>query len=390
MENQKILKRWRLVLGEDAQDQLEKFGGIDLSEEDILMDSALSQIYGDTGSSHGNGTGKAGGKGLSSPNLTKWLGDLRSLFSSMEIKIIQNDAIERRGLKQLLFEPEMLDDLEPDISTASLLLMLKDQIPKRAKDNARQYIARIVEDINRRLADDLKRSVTSALNRREHSPIPSAAALDYKLTIKRGLKNYNKEFNTIIPEKFYFFERASKSGSRTVILDIDQSGSMGESAIYSSVMGCILASISSLKTHIVAFDTAVTDLTELCSDPVDLLYGVQLGGGTDINKSVAYCAELITEPLKTTMFLVTDLYEGGNRSQLIRRMSELKESGVNFVVLLAISDSGKPCFDSQLAEKLSSMDIPCFACPPERLPELLDLALKKRSLKGFSDTALKK
>lgn len=386
MENQQILKRWRLILGEEAQKQLEKSGSLDLSDEDILMDSALSQIYGETGRS----SGKGAGKGLSSPNLTKWLGDLRSLFSSMEIKVIQNDAIERRGLKQLLFEPEMLDGLEPDISTASLLLMLKDQIPKRAKDNARQYIARIVEDINRRLADDLKRSVTSALNRREHSPIPSAAALDYKLTIRRGLKNYNSELGTILPEKFYFFERASKSGSRTVILDIDQSGSMGESAIYSSVMGCILASISSLKTYVVAFDTAVTDLTELCSDPVDLLYGVQLGGGTDINRSVAYCAELIDEPLKTTMFLVTDLYEGGNRSQLIRRMSELKESGVNLIVLLAISDSGKPCFDTQLAEKIGSMDIPCFACPPERLPELLEMALKKRSLKGFSETAMKK
>ncbi len=385
MENQQILKRWRLILGEESQKQLEKAGGFDLSDEDILMDSALSQIYGETGRS----SGKGAGKGLSSPNLTKWLGDLRSLFSSMEIKVIQNDAIERRGLKQLLFEPEMLDGLEPDISTASLLLMLKDQIPKRAKDNARQYIAKIVEDINRRLADDLKRSVTSALNRREHSPIPSAAALDYKLTVRRGLKNYNNELETILPEKFYFFERASKSGSRTVILDIDQSGSMGESAIYSSVMGCILASISSLKTYVVAFDTSVTDLTELCSDPVDLLYGVQLGGGTDINKSVAYCSELIDEPLKTTMILVTDLYEGGNRSQLIRRMSELKESGVNLIVLLAISDSGKPCFDTQLAEKIGNMDIPCFACPPERLPELLEMALKKRSLKGFAETALR-
>ncbi len=385
MENQQILKRWRLILGEESQKQLEKAGGFDLSDEDILMDSALSQIYGETGRS----SGKGAGKGLSSPNLTKWLGDLRSLFSSMEIKVIQNDAIERRGLKQLLFEPEMLDGLAPDISTASLLLMLKDQIPKRAKDNARQYIAKIVEDINRRLADDLKRSVTSALNRREHSPIPSAAALDYKLTVRRGLKNYNNELETILPEKFYFFERASKSGSRTVILDIDQSGSMGESAIYSSVMGCILASISSLKTYVVAFDTSVTDLTELCSDPVDLLYGVQLGGGTDINKSVAYCSELIDEPLKTTMILVTDLYEGGNRSQLIRRMSELKESGVNLIVLLAISDSGKPCFDTQLAEKIGNMDIPCFACPPERLPELLEMALKKRSLKGFAETALR-
>lgn len=381
MENKEILKRWRLILGSGCDEMINSLGGAaEMSADELLMDSALSQIYGND--SGANMTGTAG-KGASSPKLTKWLGDLRSLFASAEIKVIQNDAIERKGLKQLLFEPEMLNSLEPDISTASLLLMLKDQIPAKSKDNARQYIAKIVEDINRRLSDDIKRSVTAAMNRREHSPIPSASALDYKLTIRRNLKNYDPGLKTILPEKFYFFERVSRSASRTVILDIDQSGSMGESAIYSSVMGCILASISSVKTHVVAFDTAVTDLTEMCSDPVDLLYGIQLGGGTDIEKSVAYCTELITEPEKTTMFLVTDLYEGGNRNGLIRRLGELKESGVNVIVLLAISDSGKPMFDASIAEKIAAFDIPCFACPPEKLPEMLEAALKKRSLSGF-------
>ncbi len=381
MDNNDILKRWRLILGRDAEKTMNNMCGMPaLSAEELLMDSALSQIYGNESSSSG---GKGAGSNMSSPQLTKWLGDLRSLFEPMEIKVIQNDAIQRKGLKQLLFEPEILNGLEPDISTASLLLMLKDQIPKKAKDNARIYISKIVEEINKRISDDLKRSVTSALNKREHSPIPSAPALDYELTVRRNLKNYNPELKMILPEKFYFFERASKSGSRTVILDIDQSGSMGESAIYSSVMGCILASMNSLKTHIVAFDTTVTDLTELCSDPVELLYGIQLGGGTDINKSVAYCQTLITEPEKTTMFIITDLYEGGNESALVKKIEELKESGVNIIVLLAISDRGKPCFDSHLADKISSFDIPCFACPPERLPELLELALKKRSLSGF-------
>lgn len=382
MENKEILKRWRLILGSGCDEMINSLGGAaEMSADELLMDSALSQIYGNDSGANLSGTA---GRGASSPKLTKWLGDLRSLFASAEIKVIQNDAIERKGLKQLLFEPEMLNGLEPDVSTASLLLMLKDQIPAKSKDNARQYIAKIVEDINRRLSDDIKRSVTAAMNRREHSPIPSASALDYKLTIRRNLKNFDPELKTILPEKFYFFERVSRSASRTVILDIDQSGSMGESAIYSSVMGCILASISSVKTHVVAFDTAVTDLTEMCSDPVDLLYGIQLGGGTDIERSVAYCTDLITEPEKTTMFLVTDLYEGGNRNGLIRRLGELKESGVNVIVLLAISDSGKPMFDESIAEKIAAFDIPCFACPPEKLPEMLETALKKRSLSGFA------
>lgn len=376
MEHTTTLKRWRLILGEETEGQLSAMGCGELSSEELLMDSALSQIYGGSGAD----SGKGAGKGKSSPNLSRWLGDLRSLFAPMEVRVIQNDAINRCGMKQLLFEPEMLDTLEPDISTAALLLTLKDQIPTKAKENARNYIAKIVEDINHRLSDNVKRSVTAALNRREHSPIPSAAALDYKLTIRRNLRCYDPERRLLLPERFYFFERASRSNSRTVILDIDQSGSMGESVIYSSIIGCILASISSLETHIVAFDTQVTDLTEKCADPVDLLYGIQLGGGTDIEKSVAYCQGLISSPDKTTMFLVTDLYEGGNRAGLLRRLGELKESGVNVVVLLAISDSGAPSFDNQLSSRVAELDIPCFACPPEKLPELLEQALKRRKI----------
>lgn len=380
METQEKLKRWRLILGKEAEQTLEQMAsGEMLSQEELLMDRALGAIYGGA-----DGFGGGAGSGSSSPQLSRWLGDLRALFSPMEVQVIQNDAIQRKGLNQLLFEPEVLDQLEPSIGTAALLLTLKDQIPSCAKENARAYIAKIVEDINRRLADDLKRSVTAALNRREHSPIPSASALDYRMTIRRNLKHYDTQRQVLLPEKFYFFEHAARSASRTIILDIDQSGSMGESIIYASVLSCILASMRSLKTHIVAFDTQVTDLTELCADPVEVLYGIQMGGGTDIEKSIAYCAELVQEPAKTTLFLITDLEEGGNRAGLLLRLEELKASGVNVIVLLAISDSGKPCYDSMMAEKVSALEIPCFACPPERLPELLEAAMKHQSLQNFS------
>ena len=376
------LKKWRLLLGSESESGFPADGMGVMSAEELLMDQALSQIYGwDKGSTSQNG------KGMASPILTKWLGDLRSLFSPMQVRVIQSDAIERMGMKELLFEPEMLSELAPDVSMASLLLMMKDQIPKKAKDQARDYIRRIVEEINKRLADDVRRCVSSAVNKREHSPIPSASALDHKLTIRRNLKNYDRESRSLYPEKFYFFEHAStaKSASRTIVLDIDQSGSMGESAIYASVMGCILASISSVKTHVVAFETGVTDLTERCEDPVELRYGIQLGGGTNIEKSVAYCSSLIAAPAKTTMFLVTDLYENGNRAGLLKRLEELKESGVTVVVLLAISDSGKPVYDHQMAERIAAMDIPCFGCPPEKLPELLECVLKHRGLDTFAD-----
>ena len=293
--------------------------------------------------------------------------------------------MERCGLKQLLFEPELLENLEPDVSLASTILMLKDQIPKRSKESVRTFIQKIVEQINKLLENDIRRAVTAAINRRQHSPIPSAAALDFKYTIRRNLKNFNPDLGTIVPEHFYFFDRTTTTAANkwTVILDVDQSGSMGESVIYSSIMSCILASMASLKTRIVAFDTNIVDLTEKSDDPVDLLFGFQLGGGTDIDKSVAYCQQFVENPSKTLFFLITDLDEGGNRAALLRRLGELKDSGVTVVCLLAIADGGRPYYNTQMAERVAAMGIPCFACNPEMLPQLLERAFRGQDLAAF-------
>ena len=168
-----------------------------------------------------------------------------------------------------------------------------------------------------------------------------------------------------------------------MILDIDQSGSMGESVIYSSIVSCILASMSSIKTRIVAFDTNIVDLTEKSDDPVDLLFGFQLGGGTDIDQSVAYCQQFIENPAKTLFFLISDLEEGGNRAALLRRIEEMKESGVTVVCLLALAGSGKPYYDAQMAQRIAGMGVPCFACNPQMLPVLLERALKGMDLAQF-------
>ena len=374
MSQTEQLSRWRLILGAETEQSFSGMGGAPLSQEELLMDSALGAIYGGPGEGFGE-SGRGAGKGPSSPVISKWLGDLRSLFDPETVAVVQNDAIERKGLKQLLLEPELLDTLEPDLNLASTLLMLKDQIPKKSKEAARAFIRRIVEEINRLLENDMRRAVTAALTRRAHSPLPAAAALDFSYTIRRNLKNYNKELGAILPERVWFFDRASRVNRWHVILDIDQSGSMGQSILYSSVMACVLASMSAVRTSVVAFDTQIMDLTPLCADPVDLLFGFQMGGGTDIAKSVAYCQELVESPAKTLFFLISDLDEGGNRAALLRRLEELKASGVTVVVLLAIADGGKPYYDAQTAQRVAAMDIPCFACAPEKLPELLERAL---------------
>lgn len=383
------IKRWRLILGESSKEMLESFTGssIELNNDEIVMDEALAAIY--DKSTEGEdllSAKRSAGKEASSPNIAKWLADIRTYFTEDVVSVIQNDAIEKKGLKQLLFEPEVLKNVQPDIDLVATFMTLKGKIPEKTKETARQLVRMVVKDINRRLESDLRKAISGALNKRNHSPIPSAVSIDWKYTINRNLKNYNKEHNKLIPERFFFFDRAKKMNKWNIILDMDQSGSMADSIIYGSIVGSILASISSLSTRIVAFDTSIVDLTEeYGNDPVDMLFGIQLGGGTDINKSVAYCQQFIADPSKTMFILLSDLLEGGNQASLIKRMEDMHESGVKVICLLALSDRGVPCYDEGLARRLSKIGIPCFACTPTLLPEFLEGALKGYDLNALAE-----
>src|SRR5215213_8707047 len=371
------LRRWRLILGKDAQQPLDGMcgGGCGLSGGDAEMDAALAAIYDEVPEDEDDGSPKqrSAGLGGSAPRLAKWLGDIRTYFKEDVVSVIQADAIERKGLTQLLFEPETLKSVQPNIQLVGTLMSLKGRIPERTKETARMVVAAVVEEVKKKLEQRLRQAVLGALNRKEHSPLPSASAIDWKWTIGRNLKNYHPTIGTIVPERVYFHSRSQRSNAWTVIVDMDQSGSMADSVVYGAVCGSIFASLPALDTHVVAFDTEVVDLTEQCgNDPVDMLFGVQLGGGTDINKSVAYCERFITDPRKTLFILLTDLYEGGNEAQLVRRMGEMKAAGVKAICLLALADGGAPCYDERLARKLSALGVPCFACTPARLPELIE------------------
>lgn len=392
------LKKWRLILGEETDRSFSDMSGAPddflLSDEEKMMDAALAAIYDDTSDSSAGGSGAAGktggkggkaGLGKSAPVLAKWLTDVRNFFPEDVVSVIQSDAITRKGLKQLLLEPETLKTVKPDISMVSTLMALNRQIPEKAKDSARELIKAVVDEIMKKMEQNIRRAVTGALNRKNHSPLPSLSGIDWKRTINRNLKHYHLEQNKIIPEKFYFFERTKKMKDWTVILDMDQSGSMAESIIYASVMGAIFAGIPSIDTHVVAFDTEVVDLTEACrQDPVDVLFGVQLGGGTNINKSVTYCRQFVENPRKSMFILISDLYEGGVAAGLLRQLTEMHEEGVKVIVLLALSDRGRPAYDEALGRKISAIGIPCFACTPDRLPDLVAAALKGKDLMAVS------
>lgn len=243
------LTRWRLVLGKDSQDALAQMcpngGGCSLTSEQAEMDEALAAIYDESGE---EGAGRQAGLGKSAPRLAKWLGDIRNYFQQDVVTIIQQDAIERQGLKQLLFEPEMLKNVQPNVQLVGTLMSLKGQIPERTKETARMVVRAVVDQIKLSLEQKIRQAVMGALNRREHTPLPSASTIDWKWTIGRNLKNYNAELKTIIPERVYFFSRAQRSNNWTVIVDMDQSGSMADSVVYGAVTGSIFASLPDRKS----------------------------------------------------------------------------------------------------------------------------------------------
>jgi Mg-chelatase subunit ChlD len=387
-------QRWRLILGKRVEDQMSSArcsggrgaaGEATLSREMAEMDGALGAIY-DIEETKPEEKGQRGaGHGASRPKVSTWLGDIRKYFESDVVAVIQQDAIEKKGWKQLLFEPESLAQVTPSVELVGTLMSLKGMIPDETKETARQVIRAVVEEIKKRMAAEIERAVRGALDRSRHQPIPSLPNMDWKRTIGANLKNYVADRKTIIPDRFFFYARQHRRREWNVIVCMDQSGSMADSVVYGSVMGSIFASLPALETHVVVFDTEVVDLTADLSDPVDLLFGIQLGGGTDIDRAVGYCQKFISNPQRTLFILLTDLYEGGNESSLVRRMEEMASSGVRALCLLALSDSGVPSYDHNLAKKLANVGVPCLACTPGVLPQMLEAVLRGQRLDAVAE-----
>ena len=393
------LVRWRLILGKSAEGSLQQIGGgaagqAILSGDQGELDDALEAIYSEEidQDEWKNRSGHGAVKGRTFPRVAKWLDQIRTFFPKDVVVLLQKDAIERRGLKELLFEPEILANVEPSLDLAATVLAMKNMVPEKAKEAARDLVRRVVEDVRRKLESQFVQAIRGALMRNRHSPFRSLDNLDWPRTIRRNLKNYNAELKTIIPEQISFFSRQQRQNQWNIIIAMDQSGSMASSLIYGGIMGAILASICSVETHVVAFNQQdVVDLTELCHDPVDLLFGVQLGGSEDYWKATCYCERFMHTPAKTLYIVLGDLHDTSpNEKRFVKKMEFLLESGIKAVGLLAISDQGQPTHNERLAETLAKLGMPCFGCTPERLPDLLAAAIRGIDLKTVAANGSRK
>ncbi len=372
------LRRWRLVLG-GGQDGT----GVSLNRSDTGVDAALAALYdsdrrGETGE-------RRGGLGGSAPSVARWLGDIRSYFPSTVVQVMQADAIERLNLTRLLLEPEMLEAVEPDVHLVGTLLSLNRVMPAATKQAARAVVRKVVTDLERRIEQKTRTAITGALNRAARINRPRHRDIDWQRTIHANLKHYQPAQRTIVPDRLIGYGRRTTAVQRDVVLCVDQSGSMAASVVYSGVFSAVLATMRSLRTSLVVFDTAVVDLTEDLHDPVEVLFGTQLGGGTDINRAIGYSQGLITRPRDTIFVLISDLYEGGVKDEMLRRVGAMLAAGVQVIVLLALSDEGAPAYDHDNAAALAAMGVPAFACTPDAFPDLMAAAIQRQDLRGAID-----
>lgn len=372
ISDDEAMKRWRLVLGGEQADGT----GCSLSGAALEMDRALQALY---------DSDRRGGLGSSSPSVARWLGDIREYFPTSVVQVMQRDAFERLDMKRMLLEPEMLESLQPDVHLVADLIALSGSIPAKTRDTARQVVRRVVDELMRKLAEPTRQAVHGALNRAVRNRRPRHNDIDWPRTIRANLKNYQPAYGTIVPEVRIGYGRRRQS-MRHIVLCIDQSGSMASSVVYSAIFGAVLATMPAVDTSLVVFDTSVVDLTQQLADPIDLLFSTRLGGGTDINRAVGYCQQLVRAPQDTIFVLISDLFEGGVETELMKRAAALVASGVQFITLLALSDEGAPSFNAPLAAELATLGVPAFACTPDQFPELMAAAIQRSDLRDWVAT----
>jgi Mg-chelatase subunit ChlD len=387
-EDVDALVRWRLALGPGAEEAssalslgtLGAAGAADLldpggedagtpenAESLSDLDDALSFVYGRPG------------EGPRKIHLPKWLGLVRRFFRDDVVALVQKDAIESKGLTRLLFEPETLPYLEKNVDLVATLLSARGLVPDEAKDTAREIVREVVAELRKKLETEARTAIYGAARRNLDSPLRIARNLDWKRTIRRNLKTWDAKRRRLVPERFHFWANQRKHHEWNVSILVDQSGSMAVSAVYSAVMAAIFASLDVLKTNLAFFnERVVVDMTPMLNDPVEVLFSAQLGGAEDLAKAIAFAEQhYITQPEKTILLLITDLFDTcGNVDDLVVRMRRLVESRVKVMVLLKLSDQGKPSYNHDLAKRLTAVGVACFGCTPRLLVGIVERVMK--------------
>ena len=368
-QNTEQLNKWRLMLGRYAEGQISfGEGSQTLQDIDNVLDYLYSREYGED---EGVRDPKElmGGSGQSRLTVSKWINEVNRLFPKETIEVLEKEALDRYGLTELLTDESVLEKLEPNQELLKLIIQMKGLMSPKVLQAAKEIVRKVVGELRKKFEQEVRQSLTGRIDKNHENPVPTARNLDMKTTILRNLKHYDKEKQRLVLEKVYFYSRVRHSMTWDVVICVDESGSMLDSVIHSSVMAGIFASFPMLDTKLVIFDTNVVDLSDSVEDAVELLMSVQLGGGTDIGKAMRYCETLVKNPERTIMVLVTDLYEGGRPHEMFACARDLVEAGVKVMILTALDKEANPNYNRAAAAKMAALGAHVGAMTPGELAE---------------------
>jgi Mg-chelatase subunit ChlD len=370
VEQTRRLLRWRMALGRYADRQL---GSSGLTADELRRDQLLERIYAERARQRGLRLtgGRKGSRDPSQITIPDWLSESRRLFPASVFETIQGHALNDLGLAGLFADPASLQKLEPNLDLMKVLLAFKGKADKNLVEAIRRVVDTVVEELRRKLKAEMERALSGRRDRFSRGKLRSAANLDLRRTIRDNLRHYSPERNAVIAERLHFVSRKKRRMPWTIILCVDQSGSMLNSLIHATVMASILAGLPAVEVRFVAFDTSIVDMSDKLADPVDLLLSVQLGGGTDIARAMAYCETLVVNPGRTVIALISDFEEGGSLSELLRCVRRLAEARTRLIGLAALDSNGAAMFNRAAAEKLAGLGMHIAAMTPDRFAEWL-------------------
>jgi len=365
--NDAAKRRWRLALGRYANDKLGKMQGLD-GKFDQSLDYLYSREYTRRGIARGKGPGSLDPTQMLA---IKWLGEARSLFPQSVFEVLQDHALDRYELSDLLNDKNTLDSLEPNQNLLKVLLGFHGRAQPQVKEKLREVAQQVIDDIIRRLKSDVQRAFSGRKNRFRRSNVASAANFDWRATIRANLKNYDPKSGTIYPDRIFFNSRERRRLPWRIILCVDQSGSMTDSLIHAAVMATILSGLPGVSIRMVLFDTSVLDVTGQLTDPLETLLAVQLGGGTDIGRATTYCEQFIDNGERTVFALITDFEEGASPRMLYASIARMAEQRVRMIGLTALDDVGEAHFDTKVAGQCANLGMQVAAITPERFAQWL-------------------
>jgi len=375
MANRKeaTLVRWRLVLGKYARDQISTPMSLQQERTEKALDFLYSREYRGRGvRDQEEESGKREGT-LDPSQLTvpHWLNEVRELFPKETVTLIEKHALDRYGLTELVTDAEILSQLQPSFDLLKLLLTFRGHLKGEVLHEARRVIRSVVEEIKQRLITEVRRAFSGRRNRFQHSNLKMAQNLDWRGTIRKNLKNFDTQRQQIVVDQVLFFSRIQRRLPWRIILCVDQSGSMATSVIYSAVMAGILSSLPLIDVKLVVFDTSVVDLSAHVDDPVELLLSVQLGGGTNIGQAMQFCEQLVEDPHRTIVVLISDFCEGATPRTLISSCQRLREGGVRLLGLAALDENANAGYDAEIADMLAAVGMDIAALTPKHFAEWL-------------------